>query len=94
MLAAAATAWPDGQPPLQTLLFEPGRLTLGPGWADPQHAAFAERARAAGYAAESQGRPAGADTRRPAMSAEHDDSPAQRHTAQALQRALASWAGR
>lgn len=56
MLAAAAAAWPDGQPPMQTLMFEPGRLTLSAlGWADPQHAAFAERARAAGYSAERQG---------------------------------------
>jgi len=56
MLAAAATAWPDGQPPMQTLLFEPGRLTLSTlGWGDPQHATFADRARAAGYTTERQG---------------------------------------
>ncbi|MFT3819469.1 MAG: type II secretion system protein GspL [Rubrivivax sp.] len=56
LLAAAATAWPDGQPPLAALRFEPGRLLLTPvGWADAQHQQFAERVRAAGYVAERQG---------------------------------------
>lgn len=55
MLAAAATAWPDGMGPLQSLRFEPGRLTLAtPGWADAQRAQFAERVRAAGYLAEAR----------------------------------------
>ena len=52
----AATAWPDGQPPLQALRFEPGRLAITTGgWAEPQRAQFAERVRAAGYQAEDQG---------------------------------------
>ncbi len=56
LLAAAANAWPAGQPPLQALRFEPGRLTLvATGWTEPQRAAFAERVRAAGYLAEAQG---------------------------------------
>jgi general secretion pathway protein L len=55
MLAAAALAWPDGQPPLQALRFEPGRLSVtAAGWAEPQRAQFAERVRAAGYAVEAQ----------------------------------------
>lgn len=56
LLAAAATAWPDGQPPLAALRFEPGRLLITPtGWADPQHGQFADRVRAAGLQAERQG---------------------------------------
>ncbi len=56
LLAVAATAWPDGQPPLQALRFEPGRLAITTGgWAEPQRAQFAERVRAAGYQAEDQG---------------------------------------
>jgi general secretion pathway protein L len=56
LLALAASAWPEGQPPLQALRFEPGRLTLATvGWGEPQHAAFAERVRAAGYRVEAQG---------------------------------------
>ena len=56
LLAVAANAWPEGQPPLQALRFEPGRLTMATvGWGDPQRAAFAERVRAAGYRAEAQG---------------------------------------
>ncbi len=53
LLAAAASAWPDGQGPVQTLRFESGRLTVAaPGWGEPQLAQFRERLRAAGYAAE------------------------------------------
>jgi general secretion pathway protein L len=56
LLDVAAAAWPDGQPPLQALRFEPGRLAITTaGWDDAQRAAFAERVRAAGYAAEVQG---------------------------------------
>ncbi len=56
LLAVAATAWPDGQGPLQALRFEPGRLTVTTaGWAEAQRAAFAERVRGAGYLAEAQG---------------------------------------
>lgn len=56
LLDVAAAAWPEGQPPLQALRFEPGRLAITTaGWADAQRAAFAERVRAAGYASEVQG---------------------------------------
>jgi general secretion pathway protein L len=56
LLALAATAWPTGQPPMQALRFEPGRLTVtAAGWAEPQRKAFADRVRAAGYTAESKG---------------------------------------
>ena len=37
LLAVAAAAWPDGQPPPPQLRFEPGRLSLpAAGWAPPQ----------------------------------------------------------
>lgn len=53
LLAAASAAWPDGQGPVQTLRFEPGRLSLAaPGWAEEQLAQFRERLRAGGYQAE------------------------------------------
>lgn len=53
LLAAAAAAWPDGQPPVQTLRYEPGKLTLSAaGWNDAQAAAFRDRLEAAGYTAE------------------------------------------
>lgn len=56
LLAATALAWPDGQPPLAAMRFEPGRLLITPnGWADAQHQQFADRVRAAGYQAERQG---------------------------------------
>lgn len=55
LLAVAALAWPDGQPPLQGLRFEPGKLTLTPvGWADEHQRAFADRVRGAGYRADVQ----------------------------------------
>jgi len=44
LLAAAAAAWPDGQPPAAQLRFEPGRLSLpGAGWAPPQIDALRQR---------------------------------------------------
>ena len=53
MLAAAASAWPDGQGPVSSLRFEPGKLSVAAvGWAEPQLAQFRERLRAAGFAAE------------------------------------------
>jgi general secretion pathway protein L len=53
LLAAAAAAWPDGQPPVQTLRFESGRLTLAASdWDDGLLQAFRERLQPAGYAAE------------------------------------------
>jgi general secretion pathway protein L len=58
LLAVAASAWPDGQGPVQTLRFETGQLTLAaPAWAAQQQAQFRERLRSAGFAAEfSEGR--------------------------------------
>lgn len=58
LLAAAATAWPDGAGPTQSLRFESGNLTLAaPGWAEPQAQQFRDRIRAAGYGVEvSEGR--------------------------------------
>jgi general secretion pathway protein L len=53
LLAAAAAAWPDGQGAVQTLRFEPGRLTLAAaGWAEPQLMQFRERLRSAGFGAD------------------------------------------
>ncbi|MCD0418583.1 type II secretion system protein GspL [Rubrivivax sp. JA1024] len=53
LIGAAAAAWPEGQGPAQTLRYEPGRLTLGAtGWSPPEIAAFRDRLRPAGYAAE------------------------------------------
>jgi len=58
LLAVAASAWPDGQGPVQALRFETGQLTLtAPAWAEAQQAQFRERLRGAGFAAEfSEGR--------------------------------------
>jgi general secretion pathway protein L len=54
LLGMVAAAWPDGQGPLQTLRFEPGRLSFtAPGFGEPQLAQLRERLRPAGYAAES-----------------------------------------
>ena len=51
LLGAAASAWPEGQGPVQTLRFEPGKLTLAaPGWSEPQLAQFRERLRTGGWA--------------------------------------------
>ena len=48
LLAAAASAWPEGQPALQTLRFEAGKLSLSaPGWSEEQIAQF--RAQLAGW---------------------------------------------
>ena len=53
LLSAAATAWPDGRGPTQTLRFEAGSLTLAAlGWGEPQVQQFRERIRGAGYGAE------------------------------------------
>ena len=58
LLAAAATAWPDGAAPLQGLRFESGRLILvAPAFAPAQLAPLRERLLAAGFDAElSEGR--------------------------------------
>jgi len=54
LLGAAASAWPDGQGPAQTLRFEPGRLTLAaPGWSEQQLSQFRDRLRPGGWAVES-----------------------------------------
>ena len=53
LLAAAASAWPDGQEPVQTLRFETGRLTLAAAdWDAGRLQQFRERLRPAGFAAE------------------------------------------
>jgi len=53
LLAAAAAAWPDGQPPAAQLRFEPGRLSLAAaGWAPPQIDQLRQRLQAAGWTAE------------------------------------------
>jgi len=53
LLAATASAWPDGLGPVQSLRYETGRLTVAAsGWAEPQMSQFRERLRAAGYAAD------------------------------------------
>jgi general secretion pathway protein L len=54
LLGAAASAWPDGQGPVQMLRFEPGRLTLSaPGWNEQQIAQFRDRLRPGGWAVDS-----------------------------------------
>ena len=54
LLGAAASAWPEGQGPVQTLRFEPGRLTLSAaGWSEQQIGQFRERLRPGGWAVES-----------------------------------------
>jgi general secretion pathway protein L len=54
LLGAAASAWPEGQGPVQTLRFEPGRLTLSaPGWSEQQLSQFRDRLRPGGWAVES-----------------------------------------
>ena len=51
MLAAAAAAWPDGQPPTAQLRFEPGRLSLAAGgWTAPQIAQLRARLLPTGWA--------------------------------------------
>jgi general secretion pathway protein L len=54
LLAAAAAAWPEGQGPVQTLRFEPGKLTLAvPGWSEQQLTQFRDRLTLGGWAVES-----------------------------------------
>lgn len=53
VLAAAAAAWPDGQPPAAQLRFEPGRLSLpGAAWAPPQVDALRQGLQALGWTLE------------------------------------------
>ncbi|MDH4393070.1 MAG: type II secretion system protein GspL, partial [Aquabacterium sp.] len=50
LLQAAASAWPDGQPPAAQLRFEPGQLSLpAAGWAPPQVDALRQRLAALGW---------------------------------------------
>lgn len=54
MLQAAASAWPADRPPVETMRFEPGRLTLSaPGWSNEQIAQFRGLLRTSGWAVES-----------------------------------------
>jgi general secretion pathway protein L len=49
-LAAAAAAWPEGQPPAQGLRFETGRLVLtAAAWSEAQQRSFRERLRPQGW---------------------------------------------
>jgi general secretion pathway protein L len=50
MLQAAASAWPEGVAPVDTLRFEPGRLTLSAaGWTPAQVERFRSQLRSAGW---------------------------------------------
>jgi general secretion pathway protein L len=54
MLQAAASAWPADRPAVETLRFEPGKLTLSAnGWNDAQVAQFRSLLRTNGWAVES-----------------------------------------
>lgn len=56
LLQAAASAWPAGQPPVETLRFEPGRLSLSAtGWTPEQVAQFRDQLRPAGWTVEFEG---------------------------------------
>ena len=53
MLQAAASAWPADRPPVDTVRFETGRLTLAaPGWSDTQIAQFRSLLRTSGWVVE------------------------------------------
>lgn len=54
MLQAAASAWPPDRPAVETLRFEPGKLTLSAtGWTDAQVTEFRSLLRSNGWAVES-----------------------------------------
>ena len=54
MLQAAASAWPAERPPVETVRFEPGKLTLAAaGWSDAQVAQFRSLLGPGGWAVES-----------------------------------------
>lgn len=56
MLMAAASAWPPDRPPVETLRYEPGRLTLAAtGWSEPQIAQFKSLLQPAGWQVEANG---------------------------------------
>ena len=53
MLQAAASAWPADRPPVESIRFEPGRLTLSAnGWSDAQIAQFRSLLRPNGWSVE------------------------------------------
>lgn len=55
-LAAAALAWPDGQPPVQSIQFTGGKLTLVAGvWSADQIERFRASLRSSGWSVESAG---------------------------------------
>lgn len=54
LLAAAASAWPDSQPPVQQIRYEPGRLSLPiAGWAAPQIELLRRRLQPGGWTVDS-----------------------------------------
>lgn len=56
MLLAAASAWPADRPPVDTLRYEGGRLTLSaPGWSEQQVGQFRSLLQGAGWQVESSG---------------------------------------
>jgi general secretion pathway protein L len=56
LLGVAASAWPEGQPPMQTLRFESGRLSFSTsGWSETQVAVFRGQLAAAGWSVASDG---------------------------------------
>jgi general secretion pathway protein L len=56
LLGAAATAWPDGQAPLQTMKFADGRLSFAAaGWNDQQVSAFRGQLSAGGWSVVQEG---------------------------------------
>jgi general secretion pathway protein L len=55
MLQAAASAWPTGRPPVESVRFEPGKLTLpASGWTDAQVAQFRSLLGPGGWAVDSR----------------------------------------
>jgi len=53
LLAAAASAWPAGRPPADTVRFEPGRLTVSAtGWTPEQVAQFRNQLKPGGWQVE------------------------------------------
>ncbi len=55
-LQAAAAAWPIGQPPVSSLSFQPGRLTLAAaGWSEAETDRFRSQLRPAGWQVDASG---------------------------------------
>jgi general secretion pathway protein L len=56
LLGVAASAWPDGQAPMQTLRFESGRLSFATaGWTEQQIALFRSQLGSAGWSVTAEG---------------------------------------